>query len=182
MATLDAINLGDALSLAFAQIFNRIQIISSSIGMYELSADIQNLYKQGLVYPYWLEGIHGLAFDRIIGVPQRLDMGKAYAQILDPKVLDINWNANPTLIGWFFVLPWQSPAILGYTLVLCLSAFFLMKTMVSNVEAEDMVWYGWIVLLISGWYGAFILLLYSLILFFLSYCLLNLMHSRSSIR
>jgi hypothetical protein len=182
MATLEGINLGDAVTLAVTQIFNRIQIISSSIGMYEFSADIHNYFKHGLVYPFWQEGIHGLALDRIMGVSQRLDMGKVFAQTLDMHSLNINWNANPTLIGWFFVLPWQIPAILGYTLVLCILTFFLTKTMVSNLEAEDMVWYGWLVLLIPGWYGAFILLLYSIILFFLSFCLLNLIPFHSSSR
>jgi hypothetical protein len=179
IATLDSINLGDAMKMAMAQIFDRLQIISDSIAMYEKSADLQNLFKHGMVYSYWQEGIHGLALDRIIGASQSLDMGKALASILDPLTTDINWNANPTLIGWFFVLPWQTIAILGYTLVLCFATFFLTKTMASNPEAEDMVWYGWIVLLIPGWYGAFILLLYSLVLFFFGFCLINLMPHHS---
>jgi hypothetical protein len=179
IATLDSIDLGDAVVLAVAQIFDRLQVVSSSIVMYEMSADIQKFFDHGLLYSFWQEGIHWLALDRILGVPPSLNMGQVLAYTLDPWADDINWNANPTLIGWFFVMPWKTAAILCYTLFVCGATLFLAKTMVVNPETEDMVWYGWVVLIIPGWYGAFILLFYSVVLFFVAFCLLNLLARRN---
>ncbi|WP_143009818.1 oligosaccharide repeat unit polymerase [Propionivibrio dicarboxylicus] len=159
------------LEIAISQIGNRIQLISSAISTYELSTELERMVMDGNVYPFWAEGLHSLAFDRLFSEPHKLDIGQAIANILDPFSLVENWNSNPTFIGWFFVLPYFCifHVIYGTGLVLVSSLAFRMVS--GNEISKDIFWYMVLVLLIPGWYGAFVLFTYSCVLFLIMHLL-----------
>lgn len=160
----EAISIFDALGIAVQQVFDRLQLISSSIAVHEIAPALRADYYNGLIQPFWLEGLHGLVLDRVLGAPEPLNLGQVLALQFDPLSV-VNWNANPTLIGWFFILPQY--AVLNFLYALLLgTAFVLLGRMLKNTpESSDMMWYAWLVLLIPGWYGAMFLYVYAMFLF-----------------
>jgi hypothetical protein len=172
LAVYDSVDLLQAMGIALQQVFDRLQLISSSVGVYQLASALGENFSQGLVYPFWLEGIHGLAIDRLFGDPYHVSAGVALAQQLDPAS-EVNWNANPTMIGWFFIVPQY--ASLNFLYVLFVSGLLaLMSKMLKQTEvSRDMVWYAWLVLLIPGWYGAFFLYVYAMFLFIALHMVFN---------
>jgi hypothetical protein len=172
LAVYDSIDMFQAVGIALQQVFDRLQLISSSIGVYQLASALGENYSQGLVYPFWLEGIHGLAIDRLFGDPSRISAGFALAAQLDPAS-EVAWNANPTMIGWFFIVPQY--ASLNFLYVLFISALLALmgKMLKATEESRDMVWYAWLVLLVPGWYGAFFLYVYAMALFVALHMIFN---------
>lgn len=154
-----SIDIGDALSIAFQQIFDRLQLISSSVAVYRLAPALRAEYYNNVFQPFWLEGLHGLLLGRLLGRPDRLDVGQALGLQIDP-LSTVNWNANPTLVGWFFILPQY--AVFNFIYVALLgTAFVLMgRTLRQTRESQDMMWYAWLILIIPGWYGAMFLYVY----------------------
>ena len=159
-----SINLFDALGIAVQQAFGRLQLISSSIAVHEIAPALRADYYNNMFQPFWLEGLHGLVLDRLLGKPDALNVGQVLALQFDPLSL-VNWNANPTLIGWFFILPQY--AVLNFLYALLLgTVFVLMGRMLKQTpESRDMMWYAWLILLIPGWYGAMFLYVYVMFLF-----------------
>ncbi len=169
--TLSSFDLLNLLSDAIIQIGDRIQLISSSISTYQISNQLGELISIGLVTPFWLEGIHSLAWDRLFYESHRLNVGQAIANILDPNSIDINWNSNPTLIGWFFILPFFGIFNIIYASILVLLASTLIKPISKDEVTKDFFWYMILVLLIPGWYGAYILFIYGCFLYFILHIL-----------
>ncbi|WP_198120657.1 oligosaccharide repeat unit polymerase [Massilia rhizosphaerae] len=168
----ESIDVLQAMGIALQQVFDRLQLISSSIGVYQLASALGENYSQGLMYPFWLEGIHGLAIDRLFGDPYHLSAGVAFAQQLDPAS-EVNWNANPTIIGWFFIVPQYASLNFLYALVVSALLALMGKMLKPTEESRDMVWYAWLVLLIPGWYGAFFLYVYAMFLFIVLHMIFN---------
>ncbi|VVE47696.1 hypothetical protein PMO31116_04456 [Pandoraea morbifera] len=162
------------IGIALTQVFQRFQLMSSAVALYLIGPAMHDQVMQGSVYPMWLEGIHGIALDKVLGNAPALSLGQAVAQYLDPVSLDVNWNVNPTFIGWFSVVPEWSLWNCLYAILLCAMSVCFAKLMSRRVEAMDMVWYAWLVLLIPGWYGAFFLFVYALGLMVLAHLAIDL--------
>lgn len=160
---LDGTDLSRLILLSLEQIFNRLQLISSPVALHVFAPELRDEFFRNGFYPFWLEGLHGLAIDRVFGNATMLSLGQAFANILDPLSVDVNWNANPSLVGWIIVFPFLWPLLVIYTLILCWLSVFLTKKLSASSEAMDMVWYSWLVLLIPGWFGAFFLFVYSIL-------------------
>ena len=159
-----SIDLGDAVTIAFQQVFDRLQLISSSVAVYQLAPALRVDYYNGLIQPFWLEGLHGLVLGRVLGIPDKLDLGQSLGLQLDPLSI-INWNANPTMVGWFFILPQYAIFNFVYAILLG-TAFVLLGRMLKQTrESQDMMWYAWLILIIPGWYGAMFLYVYVMALF-----------------
>ncbi|MBN9546613.1 MAG: oligosaccharide repeat unit polymerase [Alphaproteobacteria bacterium] len=160
----ESINIFEALGIAVQQAFDRLQLISSSVAVHEIAPALRADYYNNMFQPFWLEGLHGLALDRLLGRPEALNVGQVLALQLDPLSL-VNWNANPTLIGWFFILPQY--AVFNFLYALLLGAVFVLlgRMLKQTPESRDMMWYAWLILLIPGWYGAMFLYVYVMFLF-----------------
>lgn len=163
---LNSLSFFDLMLASINQIFDRLQIVSSAIAVYEYSADLYSDLAHGLIYPLWMEGIHGVAIDRISGYPALQNLGVAFAKYLDPLSSDVNWNSNPTFVGWLLIDPEMSLAYLLWAVFLCLVSVVLTRRLSTKELAFDMVWYAWLVYLIPGWFGAFFLFVYSLLLLY----------------
>lgn len=162
----NSLSLFDSITLSLTQIFERLQIISSAVAIYQYSSNLYSDLNHGLIYPMWMEGIHGIAIDRIFGGPVLQNLGVSFAQYLDPLSSDINWNSNPTFVGWLLIDPSMSLLYVSYAVLLCLISMILVKRMSSKMLSLDMVWYAWLVYLVPGWFGAFFLFIYSLFLMY----------------
>ncbi|WP_165803853.1 oligosaccharide repeat unit polymerase [Limnohabitans planktonicus] len=169
--TLSSFDLINLLQEAIIQVGDRIQLISSAISTYEISNQLGDLIAIEIVAPFWNEGIHTLAWDRLFSETQRLDVGKAIANILDPYSLNINWNSNPTFIGWFFIIPILSFLNIIYASLLVCITSMLIKPISTAEVTKDFLWYMILVLIIPGWYGAYVLFVYGCFLYFLLHIL-----------
>lgn len=168
IAMLDSYGFWDMIGISLGQVFDRFQLISSSVAVYQIAPTLRESFYRGDFFPFWLEGIHGIALYKIFGLGQILNIGQAIAQYFDPSSVGaVNWNVNPSFIGWFFVLPGMSILNLLYAMLLCFASIVLTKMMSRRIESMDMVWYAWLVFLVPGWYGAFFLFVYALVLFVL---------------
>lgn len=173
-AALDNYDLQTLAIMSFEHLIERLHLASSALASFELSSALSEAVNRGQVYPFWLEGLPGVAIDRIAGYQPRQDIGQYIGYMIAPFNTDANWTSNPTFIGWTFIAPSWTLLLFTYTGVICyLSAYFTKKISSSN-QAKDMLWYTWLVLLIPGWFGAFLLHLYGTIVFLLLAGLLGL--------
>ena len=155
----------EALTVSMDQLLSRFQIISHSIAFSNSSNIFKEMIGNGFVYPTWLEGIHGIALDRILNEPMRESIASAFAHYIDPNSIDVNWNANPTLVGLMSIDPCFGIPTLVYVSLLCwLSSYFFAKS-IKTESGRDILWYAWLVYINPGWLGAFILYIYSQALF-----------------
>ncbi|MCV2369877.1 oligosaccharide repeat unit polymerase [Roseateles oligotrophus] len=160
------IDVGDLLLAAMQQAFDRLQLLSSLIASYQFKDIFQLDFDKGLIAPFWYEGIHGIAIDTLFGSPQKISAGQAFAAYLDPFSTDVNWNANPTFVGWLFIAPSLMVFNVLYVTMLCAVSFFATILLRRTDDSLNVIWYSWLVLAIPGWYGALFLYAYSTILFF----------------
>ncbi|MFM2030012.1 MAG: hypothetical protein RL517_1204, partial [Pseudomonadota bacterium] len=154
--------------IAVFQVGDRLQLLSSAVSTFEMSELLNRAISNGKIQQFWLEGIHGVAFDRLfLNTSNRLSIGEEISILLDPFAIDVNWNSNPTFIGWFFVEPYYSIINIFYaSLLVSLSTLFVKSISISETS-KDMLWYMVLVLMVPGWYGAYFLFVYSCFIFFI---------------
>ena len=171
------LNTSDILSIFYisiSQIGDRLQLLSSAISTYEMSESLNHAIAIGKIHPFWLEGIHGVAIDRLFfNTNNRLSIGEEISTLLDPFSTQVNWNSNPTFVGWFFVEPFFAIINILYASFLVVVATVFMKSIIISEASKDMLWYMVLVLMVPGWYGAYFLFVYSCILFFAMHLLIS---------
>ena len=165
LANIDASGYIDIVKLSLLGMFARLQIVSDAIVVFQSSHHIGNGIANGSVSPFWREGLLGLVSDRISG-NRMPDLGVALADVIDPWHTD-NWNANPSYIGWLFVLPLWTPIYILYTWTIGGISVCLVKMMKPDQMALDMLWFAWCMYLIPGWLASFVLFTFSLVVFWL---------------
>jgi len=163
----------ELIGISLAQLFDRLHLLSSAISAYLLSDNLSDNFYSGSLIPFWLEGIHGSAIYRLLNISTNTNLGVALAKYMDPAAVDVNWNTNPTILGWIFVVPEYSLFYIIYIILLCTFSLFFMKRISNTEEAKDMIWYAWLVFLIPGWIGAFVLFVYSLAVFYILFLICN---------
>jgi hypothetical protein len=96
------------------------------------------------------------------------DIGFVVAGLIDPFHAEIrSWNSNVGYVGWFYILPYQAPLYLIYTGALAILSVILAKIISRTPSCLDMVWYAWLIFLLPGWLAAFVVFVFSLMLFLL---------------
>lgn len=154
----------DVLAASFMQVVGRLQLLSDVVAITQLSDDLRRLVQHGMVVPFWWEGIHGLAVDRLFGGDRSTNIGVAFAALIDPYS-EVEWNANIGYIGWFFILPSYWLIYIAYTTLLALASVILLRRISNKPLAADMLWYAWLVFLVPGWLASYVLFVYSLLVF-----------------
>ena len=157
----------DLLVGSFLQIFERLQLISSQLVVYQYSLELADGLFSGLIAPFWMEGIHGIAYERIFGLEPVVNLGVSLANLIDPVQVEINWNANPGYASWFFLSPFLAPLYVAYTLGLIFVAVWLVKRMSVRISSMDMLWFACLLYVVPGWLASFVLFVHSLIIFYL---------------
>lgn len=149
------------------QIVARLQITALVEAVMRYSAEVQHAFALGTFKPFWLEGIHGIFYDRLMGGENRVPLGVAFTTIGDfGGDFDLgSWNTNTGWVGWFIVAPEWAPVLLLYTAALCYVTIFLAKKIGMSPLFRDLVWFSWMVYLMPGWLGAFVGFVYTLALY-----------------
>jgi len=156
---------GELLTVAFMQMVGRLQLLSDVVAVTYLSDELGRMVTHGLVVPFWWEGIHGIALDRLFGAERSMNIGVAFASLIDPAIDIGTWNANIGYVGWFFIMPAYAVVYLAYTAMLAFLSVLLLRRISSKPLAKDMLWYGWLVFLVPGWLASFVLFVHSLFVF-----------------
>jgi hypothetical protein len=164
----------------FQILVDRLQILSQNIVIFQNSEVLFEQYQSGHILPFWLDGIHGVAYHRFIGDVMPDNLGVHLAKLLDPLNIDVNWNSNPGLLAWILIYPGISPVYVLYIFfVLYVSLIFIKGIRHRKPEVTDLVWFSWLAYLIPGWTGSLYLFLHSTIVFYLIHLMRRMFVSRA---
>jgi hypothetical protein len=157
----------DIIGAGVMQIIGRLQITSSVEEVIRYSSQLQHAFSLGTFKPFWLEGIHGIVYDRLMYGENRPAIGVAFTAIGEfGGDFDVgSWNTNTGWVGWFFVAPLLVPFLIAYTLALCYLGFYFAKKLDMSAMLQDLVWFAWLVYILPGWLAAFVGFVYSLFVF-----------------
>lgn len=151
------------------QIVGRLQITSSVEEVIRFCGQLHHAFDMHSFKPFWLEGLHGIVYDRLMFGENRPAIGVAFTSIGEfPGDFDIgSWNTNTGWVGWLFVLPLWFPVFVLYTVALFYLCLYLAKKLGMNELLRDLVWFACLVYVLPGWLGAFVGFVYSLFVFLL---------------
>jgi hypothetical protein len=148
-------------------IIDRLQIISHSIVSYQFSTQLNSLYEFDRILPFWLEGIHGVAFYRLIGGELPDNIGIQFGKLLDPSNIDVNWNVNPGLFVWWYMNPFMGIFFSIYICILLYLTISMVKNIHANTaEVREVIWFSWLAFLIPGWTGSVYLFFHATLAFY----------------
>jgi hypothetical protein len=160
-------NLINVFYAAFQIFVDRLQILSQYIVVFQNAGSLYEQYQNGNILPYWLEGIHGVAYYRFLGDAMPDNLGMHLAKLLDPLNTDVNWNSNPGLLAWIIINPSASIAYGSYLFCIVYCTLIFIKSLRhEQPEVRDVVWFSWLVYLIPGWTGSLFLFLHSAVVFY----------------
>lgn len=149
-------------------IMERLQLVSNFIVVYQYSELLNFQYIKGEILPFWVDGIHGLAYYILIGDTAPVNLGVQLASILDPNSTEINWNSNPGVLAWLFISPYLSLFYLAYIFLLLYFINCVAKSIRSlDLSIQDLIWFAWLVFLLPGWIASLFLFAHSLFVFYL---------------
>ena len=162
-------------------IMERLQLVSNFIVVYQFSEVLNLQYIRGEIMPFWMDGIHGLAYFIIAGDSAPANLGVQLATILDPYSTEVNWNSNPGVLAWLFISPNFSVFYFLYIFALLYFINCLSKAIwPTDLGVQDLVWFAWLVFLIPGWLGSLFLFAHSFFVFYLLHILRNLINRASA--
>jgi len=147
----------------------RIQSVSMFVETMRLSDVLQAKFSAGEFSPFWMEGLHGLAIDRLFFGKRPMYIGVAFTAYGDfGSGYDVgDWNTSLGYMSWLFITPYLVPLYIAYTIFLGGVAFWMLKKCGSSLLAHDLLWYTWLVYLLAPWVAAFIGFIYALFIFFI---------------
>lgn len=148
-------------------LISRFQTTSILVEVIHMRDLLQYEFSHGQFTPFWMEGLHGIAFDRLFYGEKSVPIGVAFTGYADfDSVFEVGtWNTNISFAGWFFIAPYLIPFYIIYTIFLAALSSFLVKKLDFGKQAEDMLWFAWLIYLLPPWHSAFVLFIYSLLLF-----------------
>jgi len=163
----DGVNYFSVIGDGLTHILNRLQVTSIVVEVIRLSDQLQLAFASGKFTPFWMEGLHGITFDRLFYGEKSISIGIFFTSIGDFgwqfEVGD--WNTNIGYVGWFFIAPYLIPIYILYTLFLGFVSFFIVKKIGITESAEDMLWFVWLIYLMPPWPAAFVNFIYALVVF-----------------
>jgi len=150
---------------AFQHLVGRIQITSAVEEVIRNGAALRASLDSDAFAPFWLEGLHGIAYDRLFLPDVRPTLGFELAyQINSAKV---RFNVNPGWVGWLYVAPYLIPVYCIYTMALCFASFWFAKKIGSHAMLFDLIWLSWFSFLVTGWLATFVAFIYALAVYLL---------------
>ena len=150
------------------QLMGRLQLASNVVDLWANARTVQTAFQDHQILPFWLEGLHGIIFNRVTG-HDALPISGWFTNVGDfpprPLEADSDWNTNTSWIGWFIACPELIPLYLLYTFALCYISMRLMAKTSRNRISRDFIWLAWLLYLLPGWLGAFTSFIYGQVVF-----------------
>lgn len=155
--------IGDAVT----RIIARIQVVSSAVEVIHLKELLSNEFLRGKFAPFWMEGMHGIAFDRLFLGEKTMSIDIAFTQYADfAWKFDVgDWNTNVSYVAWFFITPYLIPVYVLYTCCLIFFSIMLVKKIGISQLSNDMLWLVCLIYVMPPWLGTFVNFLYALCVF-----------------
>lgn len=149
------------------QIVGRFQTTANVVEVMRIRELLQDEYGAGQFTPFWREGLHGIALERLYFGARSVPIGIAFTDYaaLGHGVEVGSWNTNIGYVGWLFIAPWGIPLYLLYTLLLGYISVFLMKKLGQTAQTADMIWLTWLLYLLPPWHAMFVGFLYAMTVF-----------------
>jgi hypothetical protein len=164
---------------AFQLFVDRLQILSQYIVVFQNAGSLSEQYQSGNILPYWLDGIHGVAYYRLLGDAMPDNLGVHLAKLLDPLNTDVNWNSNPGLLAWVMINPLVSIAYGSYLFFIVYCTLIFIKSLRhGQAEVRDVIWFSWLAYLIPGWTGSLFLFLHTAVVFYFMHLIRRMFVSR----
>lgn len=148
-------------------IIGRLQSVSFLVDVIRLSDLLQSKFMSGDFAPFWMEGLHGIMYEKIIYGQKPVYIGTAFTGYESFNfVYEVgDWNVSLGYMSWFFIAPYHMPIYVAYTFLLAFISFWLMKKIGATTSSKDMLWYSWFAYLLAPWFATFVVFIYALFLF-----------------
>lgn len=171
----DSIGYGELIYSGVEHIIGRLQIVGTLVEVMRISDQLQAAFDQGMFAPFWMEGLHGIFWERLTTGERPVWISVAFTEYAGfSQIFEVgDWNVNIGYIGWFFVAPIFIPLYVLYTLVLGFSIVQLHKKISSRLEMRDLAWYFWLFYLMAPWLSSVVAYVYALIVFWAMVFLAN---------
>lgn len=150
-----------------AQVLGRLQVTSVMVEVIRLSDLLQSEFAKGAFTPFWLEGLHGILYERLFVGDKSIPISVTFTQYADFGFQSAalgDWNVNTGILSWFFIAPALAPLYLIYIFCLGMLSVYLVRKIGANPSAKDMVWLAWLVYLMPPWFPAFITFIQALVI------------------
>jgi hypothetical protein len=166
---LNSASYGELLFSGMLHLISRIQSVSLVVETIRMSDILQATYNNGLILPFWKEGLLGAIFDRAFGVEKVWPIGVAFTELyFHGGISEVgDWNTSLGYVSWFFIAPYYSLIYVLYTLLLMIISVILIKKIGATSLAKDILWFCCLVYLMAPWPGVFVGYVYALLFFLL---------------
>ena len=158
---------GELLIDGIEHMVSRLQSVSLLADVMQRSSQLQADFDANKILPFWLEGLHGLIYDRLLlgnifSGGERMSVGVIYAEYINGfTISDGVGNAAISYPGWFFIAPNLIPFYILYTIFLGGASIYFVKKISKSESAKEMVWLVWLLYLLAPWLGAMVKFIYS---------------------
>lgn len=163
----DFTNYGMKLEAAINYLLGRFQHIGHTGLLINQSALYQQLYNEGKILPFWLEGIPQYFLYKLLGNNEVLTFAQTMAVYSFGASASNPWNTNTGISGWFIILHEKSILFVMYwTLIIFFIFRFISKY--ANQQTFNIISVLMIIYLYHGWLGSFFnLIILSFLIIFL---------------
>ncbi len=154
---------------ALQQLVGRLQVTSILVEVIRLQDVLQEKFANGDFAPFWLEGLHGIFYYKIILGRFPVWLGSYFTQYIGSPLNLGDWNVNVSLAAWFFVAPYLSIIYITYILFICFISYYLTRKIHGdNIESEkDMLWITWLLYILPPWFSVMVAFIFALGIFLL---------------
>ena len=131
----------------------RLQMISSAVGVYDLVEYLRMSIEGGASFPYWLEGLHGISYNRLFTSGSQDPISLVLGELItnnDPAMK--GWYPNPTLLGWLFISSYFSFLTIAYVFLIVYISIWLVKKISYTQQSQNLIWFCVMSFIVPGWF------------------------------
>lgn len=164
---LEATDYWNLVGYGINHIIGRLQSVAYVVDVMRLSDFLQDKFATGDFVPFWMEGLHGIIYERVFYGARPTYIGVAYTSYQDfGFAYDVgDWNVSLGYVSWFFIAPYLIPLYILYTFLLGFISFFILRKIGVTELSKDMLWYAWLVYLMAPWFATFVGFIYAMFVF-----------------
>lgn len=155
----------DAILVGFEHIVGRIQLVSTLYQSVIHADTLQELYEGGKVLPFWLEGLHGVVYEKLIYGERSFSLATA---VLGTEMFSHSDRivgrsvTNLSYASWFFAAPLYSGLYLLYTVFILVLSVIMINANGKTRQSLNLLWFVWLIYLMPPWFGSIISFIYGL--------------------
>lgn len=143
-------------------LLNRFQHVGHLAIIYQSADELYAKYHSNLFAPYYMDGLPQYFIAKLFN----LSTYKASFYLVEYffGILEPSWNINTGLVGWFFILKYESIFLVLYVIFLLIIPYYVLHRYSGGRVISVLACFS-IVYLFHGWFGAYVnLALYACII------------------